>query len=348
MRCYLPESLDDTYEELARAVAPFEQDRARRVLDYFKMYPDRPISEVVSMALATVQRQVTLPAETARKLEELASNSGASDWGTVLADLVEEQTSEIPTLPASDLIGNEVQAQQGVSSAVVEGGQGIQSTFDPIGDESLSFGADSGDDELTHQSRSDLSGQSKESTQVSETQPEPDIPDRPITRPEPSIQEQFGGKTLWNLEHASIAADFFTIGYRQKTMPLFIQILQAAGVSKLVDIRNNPHSQYRPEFNQQRLSEELTRHDIEYMHRGDLGVPSRIRTSMETQTDRSQIWKWYRENVVTQIHRKDFDEILSESEGRVAFMCVEINPRDCHRHILFEKLEAYGHKGFDL
>ncbi len=97
------ESSDDTYEELARAVAPLEQDRARRVLDYFKMYPDRPIPEIVSMALATVQRQVTLPAETARKLEDLATSGGASDWDTILAGLVEERSGGTPLLPSSDI-----------------------------------------------------------------------------------------------------------------------------------------------------------------------------------------------------------------------------------------------------
>ena len=343
------ESLDDTYEELARAVAPLEQDRARRVLEYFTMYPERPVSEAVSMALATVQRQVTLPAETARKLEELASSSGAPDWGTVLADLVEDQTSENPTMPASDVTEKDIEAQEGVPRSATEEEQSIQSMFDPVeGDESSNFGLDSGDDTFTPRSHAGLSGQPEDPTQVSETLSEPDALARPIPVTEPSIQEQFGGKTLWNLEHASINADFFTVGYRQKTITQFIEILQTAGVLKLVDIRNNPHSQYRPEFNQQRLREELAKHEIEYTHRGELGVPSSIRTPVEAQTDRSQVWDWYRENVITHIRAGDVEELIGESESRVAFMCVEINPRDCHRHILVEELETHGYTCFDL
>ena len=343
------ESIDDTYEELARAVAPLEQDRARRVLEYFTMYPERPVSEAVSMALATVQRQITLPAETARKLEELASSSGSSDWDTVLAGLVEDQTGESQAMQDSSVTANDVEARQHVPSSQLEGEQGIQSAFDPPeGDESPSFGVRPSGDGFTSQPSSDLLGQSEESTQVSETHPEPDIPNRPIPVPEPSIQEQFGGKTLWNLEHASINADFFTVGYRQKTIAQFIQILQAAGVTKLIDIRSNPHSQYRPEFNQGRLAEELAIQEIEYVHRGDLGVPSEIRTSVEAQSDRSHVWDWYRENVVPKIHAEKAGELIGDSEGRVAFMCVEISPKDCHRHILVEELEPHGYKCFDL
>ena len=343
------DSLDDIYEELARAVAPLEQDRARRVIERFTMYPDRPVSEAVSTALATVQRQITLPAETARKLEELAADSGALGWDTVLAGLVEEQTSEIPTAPSSDVTQNDAEARQEVSSSVAGGEPSIQSMFDPVeGDELPDFRVDSGDDALAPQPRSDFRGESQEPTQVSETQPESGVPSRPMPAPEPSIQEQFGGKTLWNLEQESIRADFFTIGYRQKTITLFKQILQAAGVTKLIDIRSNPHSQYRPEFNQGRLAEELARCEIEYVHRGDLGVPSEIRTSVEAQSDRSQVWDWYRDNVVPKIHAENVGELIGESEGRVAFMCVEISPQDCHRHILVEEFEPHGYKCFDL
>ena len=47
------EKIDETYAELAKAIAPLDQDRARRLLDNFKMFPDRPTSEIESMTLST-------------------------------------------------------------------------------------------------------------------------------------------------------------------------------------------------------------------------------------------------------------------------------------------------------
>ncbi len=341
------ETLDDTYEELARNVAPLEQDRARRVLDYFKMYPDRPIREVVSMALATVERQISLPAETARKLEELA---GASDWNTVLEGLVEERVSEVPPTPALNLGGQESGTQEHLLEPDLGGDEDRQARFEPFAHEEdpqpRISAADDGeiDSEIRPGPHALQGTPTSHPAELSGL----DATTGRISQREPTNYEQINERTLWNLGRTSIMADIFTIGYSQKTISHFVRLLKKAKVTRLIDIRNNPQSQYRPEFSQGRLAEELTRHEIEYVHRGDLGVPSEIRTSAEAQSDRSQVWDWYRENVVPKIHAEHVGKLIGESEGRVAFMCVEINPQDCHRHILVEEFEPHGYKCFDL
>ena len=91
VRGRLPEEkVEDTYTEMAQAIAPLEQDRARRLLDYFKMYPERSVAEIESMAFATVERSVVLPAATARQLEQIAESEGASNWGDAITRLIEQ------------------------------------------------------------------------------------------------------------------------------------------------------------------------------------------------------------------------------------------------------------------
>ena len=94
VRSRLPEDkLEDIYTQMAQAIAPLEQDRARRLLDYFKMYPERPLADIESMAFAIVERSVVLPAETARQLEQLAGSEGTSNWGDAITRLVEQAPS---------------------------------------------------------------------------------------------------------------------------------------------------------------------------------------------------------------------------------------------------------------
>jgi ParB-like chromosome segregation protein Spo0J len=83
------ESLETRYAELARAIAPLEQEEARRVLDEFKKYPERPVSELRERALATVGLELTLDRVTARRLDELAEATGKKSPAEVISYLVE-------------------------------------------------------------------------------------------------------------------------------------------------------------------------------------------------------------------------------------------------------------------
>jgi hypothetical protein len=71
------------------------------VLDYFKMYPERPVLDIKSMALAKVDREVTFDLATARKLDELARTAGKS-WNEVIDSLVDNRGVDLPS-PAQQL-----------------------------------------------------------------------------------------------------------------------------------------------------------------------------------------------------------------------------------------------------
>ncbi len=82
-----PNERERKYEELAREIAPLSREEATRLLDYVKMYPDKPLSEIRAMAFARVERELSLPADTARRLEEIARQTG-KEPGDVIHELL--------------------------------------------------------------------------------------------------------------------------------------------------------------------------------------------------------------------------------------------------------------------
>ncbi len=93
------EEAETKYVELARHIAPLDQDDAKKVLDYFKMYPERSVEQLEAMALTQVDREVSLDPVTARKLDELAQASGQR-WEQVITSLVENVDQQAPTMLA--------------------------------------------------------------------------------------------------------------------------------------------------------------------------------------------------------------------------------------------------------
>ncbi len=143
------------------------------------------------------------------------------------------------------------------------------------------------------------------------------------------------------------SAKFFTIGYAGRTALQFVQLLLEAGVRSLIDIRFNPVSMYKPEFSRTNLQRIVEDAGLEYLHVRDLGVPREIRAKALASGDREVIWEWYDKNVVAPFLEKNLHEFLNLNHP-VALMCVETDPRECHRHRLFQALEDQGFQGFDL
>lgn len=302
------DTVEDTYTAMAQAIAPLEQDRARRLLDYFKMYPERSVAEIESMAFATIERSVTLPAETARQLEQLSGTEGTSNWGEAITRLVEQApvvTQETitpisppetlqPTLPEGTWA--ESGEEQNDGSATVEPGEFY----------------------------------------------------RPLRLPESPESVQRHNKEIWNLKHLPVKADFYTIGYERRDIEQFVALLRAVGVSTLVDIRHAPVSQYKPDFNRENLKDTLSQNGIEYVHKAEWGVPHDIRSLSVGQDTRDDIWDWYDSNVIPSISNGGFAELSENAKPPLAFMCFEYDLTACHRHRLFSLVEESGLRGFDL
>ena len=317
VRSRLPEDRKETaYEDLARAIAPLEQNRAKRVLDYFKMYPEREVSDITAMALATVQRDVTVPAETARRLEEIAADGGQRDWGETIASLVDSAGTppEVAEPPPTESARTPVAPE----------------TAKPVPEEPgelIPFPAMQPDE-----------------------QPAVQAPTRhryrPLQLPEEPISEQLKNRVLWNIEHSE--ADFYTVGYATRDITEFLDILKAAKVRTVIDVRRTPISPHKPSFSRENLNSALDGRGINYMHCGELGVPRHVREQAEQIGSRIEIWSWYNTNVLGIWKYRRLKELMDGQEQPIAFLCVEADPTACHRHLLFLALKESGLRGFDL
>jgi len=69
----------------------------------------------------------------------------------------------------------------------------------------------------------------------------------------------------------------YTIGYQGRDWDGFVSTLEENDVDVLVDVRASTSSQYKPNFEGQRMKKALAEEDIEYINPGELGVPYEVR-----------------------------------------------------------------------
>ncbi len=169
-----------------------------------------------------------------------------------------------------------------------------------------------------------------------------------LNLPSATAKQQLDNKWIWNEARSAQAANFFTIGYTGRKIEEIIATLQQNGVRTLVDIRQNPVSMYRPEMCKASLARTLEEHGLQYAHFPQLGVPRDIRAKAIETGSRSIIWEWYEQHVIASFLGRNLHLFINSFEHPVALMCVEIDPRECHRHRLFMKLEEMGMRGFEL
>jgi uncharacterized protein (DUF488 family) len=169
-----------------------------------------------------------------------------------------------------------------------------------------------------------------------------------LTLPSASAKQQAENKVIFNDARCPNAAHFFTIGYTGRKLDEILNLLSSNGVRTLVDIRQNPVSMYRPEVSKNNLKRAIEERGLLYNHVPELGVPRDIRAKAIDAGTRDVIWDWYDQYIVEPYVGRNLHRFLNGLEHPVALMCVEIDPRECHRHRLFLALENMGLRGFDL
>lgn len=170
---------------------------------------------------------------------------------------------------------------------------------------------------------------------------------RPLKLPTKSVRERAQSKAVWNDARSLETADFFTLGYEGRTTRDLFDALRGASVQCVLDIRYNPVSMYRPELSKGNLQKGLANVGITYFHLREWGVPRDVRAkAIETGT-RETIWEWYQQSVIAPHFKRNLHRFLNFGYP-VAMMCMECDPQECHRHLIFTALEDQGLRGFDL
>lgn len=129
-----------------------------------------------------------------------------------------------------------------------------------------------------------------------------------------------------------------TIGYEGRAQHDLIELLVAADITLLVDVRIRAQSR-KPGFSRSTLAAGLAAVEIGYEHLRALGTPLDIRAEFRAgNTDHAR--DRYREYLLGDPDAHVELETLAElcERERVAILCFEHDPRVCHRAVVAEEL----------
>lgn len=139
------------------------------------------------------------------------------------------------------------------------------------------------------------------------------------------------------------AATIYTIGHGARDIDAFLELLEGAGIGRLVDVRTAPGSRKHPQFGRDALAASLASRGIEYAWRGELGGWRKARPGSRHTAIRSRGFRGYADHMETDEFAEVRDWLIGTSAGvPTAVMCAESLWWRCHRRMLADGLLAAG------
>ena len=129
----------------------------------------------------------------------------------------------------------------------------------------------------------------------------------------------------------------FTIGYEKATQAELIAALEAAGVTRLIDVRAVPLSR-RPGFSKNILARGLAEHGIGYVHLKALGTPAEGREAARKGKHDvlERVYAGQLELPEAMVQAAQMLELAEEKPS--ALLCFERDPSGCHRTLLLRRV----------
>jgi len=131
-----------------------------------------------------------------------------------------------------------------------------------------------------------------------------------------------------------------TVGHSNHPPEVFIGLLVRQGVDEIIDVRSAPYSRYAPQFNYEGLYRMLEGISIGYTYLGSElgGRPA----------DRSCYDSYGRVQYERVAETESFEDALRRvarvaDENRVALLCTEKEPLECHRTLLVARALTNAH-----
>jgi len=133
----------------------------------------------------------------------------------------------------------------------------------------------------------------------------------------------------------------YTIGYGAREIEAFVAVLRANDIAFLIDVRSKPYSRYKPEFSKAALEQHLKTAGIRYVFMGD---------TLGGQPDDPDCYDDNQKIDYDQVRQKPFYLMgigrlrqAWQQQRRVAIMCSEGRPEQCHRsHLIAKTLVDQG------
>ncbi len=142
---------------------------------------------------------------------------------------------------------------------------------------------------------------------------------------------------------------FYTIGHSTRPLETFIEMLSAAGVRLVADVRRFPGSRSYPAYNKDALPDSLQKHQIGYAHFPDLG--GRRAKRGDIRDPRNGWWQNasfhnYADYALSAPFQTALERLIETGcEKPLAMMCSEAVWWRCHRRIIADYLM---HRGYEV
>lgn len=136
----------------------------------------------------------------------------------------------------------------------------------------------------------------------------------------------------------------YTIGHSNSPASKIIDLLKINEIDVLVDVRSSPYSQFTPQFNRETLTHTLELAGLEYRFAGEYlgGRPKdpncyKIKQIPDGKADYLHLVD-YPAVMTMDWFKKGLQRLIEISkQKRVAIICSEEDPANCHRHHLIGK-----------
>ncbi len=133
------------------------------------------------------------------------------------------------------------------------------------------------------------------------------------------------------------ASTIFTIGHSSLDMESFIRLLKGNYIDIVVDVRSNPYSRYAPQFSKNNIQDAMETKSIKYLFFGkELGGKPSGREYYD-----SRGYVLYSKIADSLSFKEGIKRLVKGVKAyRIALMCSEENPANCHRMLLIGRVLA--------
>ncbi|HEX9593194.1 MAG TPA: DUF488 domain-containing protein [bacterium] len=136
----------------------------------------------------------------------------------------------------------------------------------------------------------------------------------------------------------------YTAGHGDRSLAELVELLREAGVERVVDVRSHPSSRRHPQFGKTALGMGLREAGIGYLWAGEvLGGLRKERGRSRHTALTSAGFRAYADHMATPEFRAAVDHLLGQARpARLALLCAERRPWECHRWFLADALVVAG------
>jgi uncharacterized protein (DUF488 family) len=135
----------------------------------------------------------------------------------------------------------------------------------------------------------------------------------------------------------------YTIGHSNHPVERFIEMLAAHEIELVADVRTIPKSRHNPQFNADILPASLREKDIAYHHIPQLGGLRHAKKDSVNLGWENVSFRGFADYMQTEEFGKGLEELTGLAQGKkVAIMCAESLPWQCHRSLIADALSVRG------